>query len=80
MTERITHSKIARGEKKDKSRKIMTTNVELGKKDNKSVLLILLFQSKWNWKNLRTANVKKETNITMFSAVFFVSTLLFGIL
>lgn len=74
MTERITHSKIVRGKKKDKSRKIMTTNGELGKKNNnKSVLLILLFHSKWNWKNLRTANVKKETNITMFGAVLFVS-------
>lgn len=46
----------------------------LEKKKKKSVLLILLFHSKWNWKNLRTANVKKETNITMFSAVLFVST------
>jgi len=37
MTERITHSKIARGEKKDKSRKIMTTNGELENRKKKKI-------------------------------------------
>lgn len=55
----------------------MTINGELengggGDPTNKPVLLILLFHSKWNWKNLGTVSIGKETNITTFSAVLFV--------
>lgn len=55
-------------------------NLKTGKKKKKSVLLILLFHNKWNWKNFRTASVRKETNITKSTRGLFISALLFGIM